>query len=676
MMEPLFINAERIRITDQIKDKFQLSVDIYSDEVIGLRVQEILIFDEKHVPFKRINGYLGLLVQDLKEGKTKSIADIKHEYDSNWKYNGTIPFIGVTTENGQIDTLSLTYFIPECIWYLYGDQQTLSLYVFDDEKKRKGIKIQFSNLQDYWHTVAWMSVATSFKKTTYYGIMKMLDDYWETCPVCIPSSHPRIIGNDLPGIQISLNRATIKVVSIELPIKMMELLQNGHGLKTLGDTFFHDCISLIYSIGSLKNKTYGIENIILEQYFKDNMQEEHLQRCKKEACKGFLDGQGEMLELLLSIKDKIEVDDLPIRIVNCYDAIFHYYGFLGFFEILEDEEIKNKVKSFIQNQYEYVKEHFDVPDDAFENRGYKLELCQNISHENKVRQTTSQIHIGKTSSTQTTTKNSDNSNVSLETIMHELNNLIGLQDIKHDVHELIDLVQVQKMRRQRGLKEIPVSLHLVFTGNPGTGKTTVARILAQLYKEIGILKKGQLVEVDRADLVAGYVGQTAIKTKEVIEKAMGGILFIDEAYTLIKEGNDFGQEVIDTLLKEMEDQRDDFIVVVAGYQELMEKFINSNPGLKSRFNKYFTFPDYTNEELWQIFQDICKGYDYNVTDEAAVVIKEIICKKKAEKAENFANAREIRNLFEKIVTKQATRVRKLADASDRDLTLITGEDIG
>ena len=166
--------------------------------------------------------------------------------------------------------------------------------------------------------------------------------------------------------------------------------------------------------------------------------------------------------------------------------------------------------------------------------------------------------------------------------MEQLEKLIGLASIKHDVKELTDFVKIQKLRKDQGLKSVPVSLHLVFTGNPGTGKTTVARILAKLYKQIGVLSKGQLVEVDRSGLVAGYVGQTALKTQEQINKALGGVLFIDEAYALSQKDDAFGQEAIDTILKAMEDHRDDLVVIVAGYTGPMEDFINSNPGLKSR----------------------------------------------------------------------------------------------
>jgi AAA+ superfamily predicted ATPase len=259
--------------------------------------------------------------------------------------------------------------------------------------------------------------------------------------------------------------------------------------------------------------------------------------------------------------------------------------------------------------------------------------------------------------------------------LDELNKLIGMSSLKKDVANLISFVNMQRMRQEKGLKAVPVSLHMVFTGNPGTGKTTVARILAKLYKEIGVLSKGQLIEVDRSGLVAGYVGQTAIKTQEKIKEAKGGILFIDEAYTLAKNGNDYGQEAIDTILKEMEDNRNDFIVVVAGYPDLMVDFINSNPGLKSRFNKYFHFEDYNESELEQIFGMMCQKCDYMVTDSAKEKIQEIIRKFIREKDVDFANARDVRNLFETIIANQASRVMMNGSSSLEDMMLIEALDI-
>ena len=257
----------------------------------------------------------------------------------------------------------------------------------------------------------------------------------------------------------------------------------------------------------------------------------------------------------------------------------------------------------------------------------------------------------------------------------QLDELIGLKDIKHDVRELAAFAKVQKMRQDEGMKSVPVSLHLVFTGNPGTGKTTVARILGKLYNKIGILSKGQLVEVDRSGLVAGYLGQTAIKVQEVVQSAIGGVLFIDEAYSLAQENDSFGQEAIDTLLKLMEDHRDDLIVIVAGYTVPMEHFINSNPGLKSRFNKYIEFPDYTTDELEKIFYLNCKKYDYVVDKKAKEKIRDMIEYRRMTKIIDFANAREVRNMFEEIITNQARRVAELKDPKPADLKKIILKDL-
>jgi SpoVK/Ycf46/Vps4 family AAA+-type ATPase len=187
--------------------------------------------------------------------------------------------------------------------------------------------------------------------------------------------------------------------------------------------------------------------------------------------------------------------------------------------------------------------------------------------------------------------------------MAQLDALVGLENVKKDVKNLVNLMKVRKLRQENDLPVPPMSLHMVFMGNPGTGKTTVARLISSLYASIGVLSKGQLIEVDRSGLVAGYVGQTALKTQEVIKSALGGVLFIDEAYSLSSGGeNDFGREAIETILKAMEDHRDDLVVIVAGYDEPMQKFLSSNPGLESRFNKYFYFQDYTGEQLMAIFK--------------------------------------------------------------------------
>ncbi len=266
----------------------------------------------------------------------------------------------------------------------------------------------------------------------------------------------------------------------------------------------------------------------------------------------------------------------------------------------------------------------------------------------------------------------DEKSESLEDIMDDFNSLIGLDMVKEEISDLVLLVQNQQKRKAKGMKVPSLSLHLVFMGSPGTGKTTVARCVAKIYKSLGLLSKGQLIETDRGGLVAGYVGQTAIKTQEVIDRALGGILFIDEAYTLSNGGeNDFGQEAIDTLLKAMEDKREDLVVIVAGYEDQMDTFIHSNPGLESRFNRYIDFEDYTPEQLLAIFISLCEKNQYRVESGAEEMLKNYL---NSVNAAQIGNGRGVRNIFEKVVTQQARRT-ELDDNPDVDLALIIADDI-
>ena len=261
-------------------------------------------------------------------------------------------------------------------------------------------------------------------------------------------------------------------------------------------------------------------------------------------------------------------------------------------------------------------------------------------------------------------------------LMEQLDSLVGLETVKKEVKNLMNLVKVRKLRQENELPVPPMSFHMVFLGNPGTGKTTVARLISGLYAAIGVLSKGQLVEVDRSGLVAGYVGQTALKTQEVIQSALGGVLFIDEAYSLSSGGeNDFGREAIETLLKAMEDHRDDLVVIVAGYTGPMEGFITSNPGLESRFNRYFYFPDYDGDQLLEIFKIQCKKNSYTLTPEAENAARDLFNELYEERSENFGNGRDVRNCFEDMVIRQANRVAGMENPGRDDLIAVLPEDL-
>lgn len=265
----------------------------------------------------------------------------------------------------------------------------------------------------------------------------------------------------------------------------------------------------------------------------------------------------------------------------------------------------------------------------------------------------------------------------IEERLAKLDSMVGLPAVKSEIHSLVNLMKVRKLRAENGMKNSSISMHMVFSGNPGTGKTTVARMISEIYRGLGVLSRGHLVEVDRSGLVRGFIGQTATRVQEVVDEALGGILFIDEAYTLCvgKGEGDFGQEAIDTLLKAMEDHREDLVVIVAGYPDLMEEFLNSNPGLKSRFNKFILFEDYTAEELLGILKQSLERQDYKLSEEAEEFCKEWLMKRVENKPDNFANARDVRNFLEKAISNQATRIVSVEKPDKEMLSTIEKADV-
>ncbi|MCU1393134.1 MAG: hypothetical protein JWM34_1562 [Ilumatobacteraceae bacterium] len=259
-------------------------------------------------------------------------------------------------------------------------------------------------------------------------------------------------------------------------------------------------------------------------------------------------------------------------------------------------------------------------------------------------------------------------------LLAELDALTGLRGVKDEVARLTSLLQIQALRKERGLPTLETSHHLVFTGNPGTGKTTVARLLSQIYRSVGVVSKGQLIETDRSDLVAGFVGQTATKTSAVLKSALGGMLLIDEAYSLARGGaEDFGREAIDTLVKFMEDNRDDIGIVAAGYPAEMQAFIDTNPGLKSRFTRTINFADYTDDELVSIFESLGETNHYSPTDDAITKLHALLAAQPRDRG--FGNARFIRNVFEDAVGRQAQRLSALEDPTDEQLTTLVADDL-
>lgn len=427
-----------------------------------------------------------------------------------------------------------------------------------------------------------------------------------------------------------LNNASIESIVIDDMFQWFSYLGLGDGEITDNELEF---------INSLLNTNYSKEDILsLSDIKLDN-------------------------NIPLSFKCLKELDSFGLNLdmngLNSCAELLSCYKLFGMFFITVDNKLDDDVLSRYTKHISYLQNSLDIQNEVkmseiFTGRQEESN-CPDVSDENL--------------------NDEQEESHSLDEYLEELNKLVGLEKVKKDVNSLINLVRVRKIRKDRGIKQPAMSLHLVFSGNPGTGKTTVARLLSKIYHEIGLLSKGHLIETDRSGLVGGYVGQTAIKTKEVIDSAVGGILFIDEAYSLAsKSENDYGLEAIDTLLKAMEDMRDDLIVIVAGYPVLMDNFLNSNPGLESRFNKFIFFEDYNEEELYDIFISMCDNSSLSLDDGAKQYLKEYFKNMYEHRSSNFANGRAVRNFFEEVISNQANRLATLDDISDEELNTLTYED--
>lgn len=355
-----------------------------------------------------------------------------------------------------------------------------------------------------------------------------------------------------------------------------------------------------------------------------------------------------------------DLDALLLNLQNIHQQI-ESTGELYLLSVILDNTNQEALSRYKQSIYEYAKVLANI--DGFLTSD-EIQFLQRLERELPQTALSKSENIG--SSSQKSKSHID--------IDEELNNLVGLESVKSEVKTFRNFIKIQNERKKKGLPIPPTSYHLVFSGNPGTGKTTLARIMAKILKELGILSKGHLVETSRTDLVAGYVGQTAIKTNKVIDDALDGVLFIDEAYTLAKGSeNDFGQEAIDTLLKRMEDDRDRLVVIVAGYTNEIKTFIESNPGLSSRFNRYINFPDYTKGELTEIFKRLANKYHYTLSSDAEQALSSLLDETLSNENNHFGNGRFVRNLFEKVIERQANRLAK-EDLNTVNINELTAKD--
>ncbi|SEP85762.1 ATPase family associated with various cellular activities (AAA) [Lachnospiraceae bacterium RM5] len=548
-------------------------------------------------------------------------------------------------------------------------------------KKYETGKVKDSALQDYFlddmlrmsYLLATMDGILSYDELNILSLVfdvtsneKLLEKhYWED--VCLKNNFLQKVPKSIMYV-ISAERKSFKD-SFSVFLKDARMLYKA--AKHIGQMIVScDSNKLPYQVVALEDMTRNILNVILnaedmDMYFEEmdiNSEDTSIGQIKINK-----DLKGGYVPAGYDNGNAFSKTNSDVKSYNPYEKVPDFSGYYDVIDFNSDSKKKTQDDNKIKRE-NYGSMYGNVYGEEYSRDPYgksekEKTLADNDNSDRKVQMR--EHHI----------KQDECKVGGIEAKLKEIDELVGLDGVKKQIHSLVNLLQVQKLREERGLKLPVISNHLVFTGNPGTGKTTVARKIAEIYKYLGILEKGHMIETDRSGMVAGYMGQTAEKTTEVINKAMGGILFIDEAYSLSnnKSEGDFGQEAIDTLLKAMEDNRDNLIVIVAGYPEPMEEFLDSNPGLRSRFNKHIEFEDYTVEQLNEIFHRLCSSQDYKIDEEAEEVLLKKINNMVENAGENFANAREIRNFFENVVSKQANRLVK-EGVQDLDYLMLIKKD--